>query len=89
MPRRNKPKTPLLAILREMETDDRRDEFAALAGTTRLYLYQLAGCNRKSCRADLAQRIAAASVVMADKYGTQVVTLDTLAGMCAACAVEG
>ena len=89
MARRNAPKTPLLAVLRQLETDDKRNEFAALAGTSRLYLYQLSICSRKSCRADLAKRIADASVVMAEKYGTQVLTLDGLSTMCASCAVEG
>ena len=89
MARKNTPRTPLLAVLRQLETDDKRDEFATLADTSRLYLYQLSICSRKSCRADLAKRIADASVVMAEKYGTQVLTLDGLSTMCASCAVEG
>ena len=89
MASKNQPKTPLLAVLRQLGTDDKRDEFAGLAGTSRLYLYQLSICSRKSCRADLAKRIADASVVMAEKYGTQVLTLDGLSTMCASCAVEG
>lgn len=83
MPRRNAPKTPLLHVLRQLGTDDKRNEFAALAGTSRLYLYQLSICSRRSCRADLAKRIADASVVMAEKYGTQVLTLELLSTMCA------
>jgi hypothetical protein len=83
MPRKNQAKTPLLAVLRQLETDDKRDEFAALAGTSRLYLYQLSICSRRSCRADLAKRIADASVVMAEKYGTQVLTLEVISTMCA------
>ena len=89
MARRNAPKTPLLAVLRQLETDDKRDEFAALAGTSRLYLYQLSICSRRSCRADLAKRIADASVVMAEKYGTQVLTLEVICSMCAECSTEG
>lgn len=89
MARRNQPKTPLLALLRELANDERRAEFAALCGTTHIYLYQLAICSRKSCRADLAKRIADATVVMCEKYGTQVLTLETLATMCAACSTEG
>lgn len=85
MPRRNTPKTPLLHVLRQLGTDDKRNEFAALAGTSRLYLYQLSICGRKSCRADLAKRIADASVVMAEKYGTQVLTLEVICSMCAEC----
>lgn len=83
MPRKNTPRTPLLHVLRQLGTDDKRNEFAALAGTSRLYLYQLSICSRRSCRADLAKRIADASVVMAEKYGTQVLTLEVLSTMCA------
>ena len=89
MARKNQPRTPLLAVLRQLATDDKRDEFAALAGTSRLYLYQLSICSRRSCRTDLAKRIADASVVMAKKYGTQVLTLEVLCSMCAECSTEG
>ena len=89
MPRKNTPRTPLLHVLRQLGTDDKRNEFAALAGTSRLYLYQLSICSRKSCRADLAKRIADASVVMAEKYGTQVLTLEVISTMCAECSTEG
>lgn len=85
MPRKNTPRTPLLHVLRQLGTDDKRNEFATLAGTSRLYLYQLSICSRRSCRADLAKRIADASVVMAEKYGTQVLTLEVLSTMCAEC----
>lgn len=77
------PATPLLALLRELETDDRRRTFAALTGTSVDYLYQLATCQRKSCRAPLAKSIADASVVMSRKFGTVIVTMDELAVMCA------
>ena len=80
--RKSLPKTPLLQILRDM-TPDQRDEFALVAGTTVSYLYQLAGCNRKSGRAALTKGIADASVLMAERYGTPVITMDTLATMCA------
>ena len=89
MPRKNTPRTPLLRVLRDLATDDKRNEFAALAGTSRLYLYQLSICSRKSCRADLAKRIADASVVMSSKYGTQVLTLEGLSTMCSECSLEG
>jgi hypothetical protein len=79
--RKSIPKTPLLVILRQM-TAAQRDEFAMLAGTSTSYLYQLAGCNRKSCRAGLTKGIADASVVMGAKYGTDSVDMDTLATMC-------
>ena len=85
MPRKNTPRTPLLVVLRQLETDDKRDEFARLAGTSRLYLYQLSICSRRSCRADLAKRIADASVVMHEKYGTPVLTLEVISTMCDEC----
>ena len=74
--------TPLLLILRALENDARRDEFAALAGTSRMYLYQLAGCHNQSCRSRLAQAIEDASVKMAEKYGSPKITTRELATMC-------
>lgn len=74
--------TPLLEVLRALETDERRDEFATAAGTSRGYLYQLAGCHNKSCRSSLAQAIADASVEMGLQYGTPVITVRELATMC-------
>ena len=79
----------MLAVLRQLGTDDKRDEFAGLAGTSRLYLYQLSICSRRSCRTDLARRIADASVVMAERYGTPVLTLEVISTMCAECSTEG
>ncbi len=81
------PPTPLLALLRAYETVQRREEFAQLAGTSRIYLYQIAGCyrGRVSCSADLAKRIADASVVMAERYGTPAITMETIATMCREC----
>lgn len=74
--------TPLLVILRQLGTAEKRDEFARMAGTSTAYLYQLAGCNRGACRARLAKAIADASVAMNLIYGTDVVTMETLATMC-------
>lgn len=82
------PKTPLLAILRVLGNNVRRDEFAKLAGTSTLYLYQLAGCHNRSCRSALAKAIADASVTMHKKYQCGVVTMDTLATMCS-CVQDG
>ena len=76
------PTTPLLSILRHLDSDERRDEFAKLAGTSTAYLYQLAGCKRGACRSRLAKGIADASVVMRDRYGSEVITMETLATMC-------
>lgn len=76
------PTTPLLALLRELETDDKRNEFAQLAGTTRVYLYQLAGCNTQACRSRLAKAIADAAMTMHIKYGTEPISMETLATMC-------
>lgn len=81
--RKNHPQTPLLELLRQLENDAKRDEFATLCGTSRGYLYQLSICGRRSCRVDLAQRIADASVQIAAKYGTPTITVQVLATMCA------
>lgn len=82
--RNEPPKTPLMALLRELATEPRRAEMAKIAGTTVGYLYQLAGCypGRCACRSDLALRIAQASTQMRTKYGTTAITMETLATMC-------
>lgn len=76
------PATPLLTILRQLGTDAKRAEFAAKARTSVSYLYQLAGCNRGACRANLAKAIADASVEMSLLYGSDIITMDSLATMC-------
>lgn len=76
------PTTPLLSILRQLATDTRRAEFAALAGTSVAYLYQLAGCKRSACRARLAKGIADASVAMNARYGSDTISMEVLASMC-------
>lgn len=76
------PKTPLLTILRNLDTDARRDEFSMLAGTTTSYLYQLAGCHNRACRSSLALAISKASEVMNDRYGCGSIDVTTLATMC-------
>jgi hypothetical protein len=81
--RKNEPAAPLLAILRDLETKGKREEFARLAGTSVNYLYQLGTCKRKSCRVSLAKQIADASVEMNLLYGTPVLTLEQVAMMCA------
>lgn len=80
--RKAPPRTPLLNILRLLANPKRRDEFARLAGTSQNYLYQLGTCARTSCRIGLAKSIADASLVMARKYGTPVLTLEEVASMC-------
>ena len=77
-----KTPTPLLRVLQQLENGARRQEFATLAGTTTNYLYQLGSCQRDSCSARKAKGIADASVVMSKKYGSDVLTLDTIATMC-------
>lgn len=74
--------TPLLDLLRELDTAEVRMEFAKLAGTSVPYLYQLAGCCRTACRSQLAKRIADASKVMNAMYGTPIITMEQLATMC-------
>lgn len=76
------PTTPLLQILRQLGCAEKRQEFAALAETSVAYLYQLASCARGACRTRLAKGIADASVEMHKRYGTDIVTMDTLATMC-------
>jgi hypothetical protein len=85
MPRHTDPKTPLLDLLRKLETDARREEFAKLAGSPVSYLYQLASCNRGACRSRLAKGIADASVKMHKKYGAPIITMEVLAIMCEGC----
>lgn len=74
--------TPLLELLRALETDERRDEFAELAGTTRMYAYQLGTCQRRSCRTPLAVALAEASNRMNKKYGTPVISIEEIGTMC-------
>lgn len=76
-------RTPLLLVLRQLENSTRRQEFADAAKTPVNYLYQLGSCQRASCRADKAKAIADASVTMNLLYGTDVLTVDTIATMCA------
>lgn len=74
--------TPLLDLLRNLGTIERREEFAMLAGTSRMYLYQLAGCYTRACRTDLALAITKASVAMNEKYQCGYIDMHTLATMC-------
>lgn len=74
--------TPLLRLLRQLGTEPKRGEFAREAGTSVNYLYQLAGCKRASCSALKAKRIADASVLMHEKYGSDVITMEQIATMC-------
>lgn len=83
--RKTPPATPLLALLRDLKTAERRTEFALLCGTSVNYLYQLGTCARQSCRVPLARRIVLASEVMGKKYGTETLTLEKISTMCAEC----
>lgn len=74
--------TPLLELLRNLGTIERREEFAMLAGTSRMYLYQLAGCYTRACRTDLALAITKASIVLNEKYQCGYIDMNTLATMC-------
>jgi hypothetical protein len=76
--------TPLLTALRACTVGEQH-EWAALADTTRNYLYQLATCSRKAPGVNLAKRIADASVQMHVKTLGRVpkVTLEQIATMCA------
>jgi hypothetical protein len=81
--RKSEPQTPLLALLRCL-TDDQRATLASDAGTKVSYLYSLATCQRSSCRADLAMRIAKASEAMCRRTGgaSPIVSIEELATMC-------
>lgn len=83
--RKSPPVTPLLSLLRTLETPEQRAHFAARCGTSVNYLYQLATCKRTSCRVGLAKRIAEASSEMALLYGTPVLSLEVVSTMCAEC----
>ena len=74
--------TPLLLLLRQLETDDRRRAFAQDAGTSVNYLYQLAGCKRRSCSALKAKQIADASKLAAKRWATPVISMEEIATMC-------
>ncbi len=81
--RTSEPKTPLIALLRAL-TPDQREQLAADAGTTVGYLYALGSCTRQACRADLASRIADATVKMSKrtKGVTAAIDVATLGTMC-------
>ena len=77
--------TPLLTALRACTVPEQH-EWAALAGTKRNYLYQLALCtDGRQARVRLAKAIADASVQMHVKTLGRVpkVTMEELATMCA------
>jgi transcriptional regulator with XRE-family HTH domain len=76
--------TPLLDALRTLSVPEQH-RLAALAGTSRNYIYQLAGCSRRPS-VDLASRVARATELMhAETEGRcPVVDLHTIATMCAA-----
>jgi hypothetical protein len=76
------PTTPLLTLLRDLGTRERRDEFAAKCDTSTLYLYQVAGCHRRSCSAHKAYLIEQTSKEFNLLYGTPVVTMAEIATMC-------
>lgn len=82
MKKDTKTLTPLLVVLRQLGDEARRSEFAAAASTPINYLYQLASCKRQSCSALKAKRISDASVLMHEKYGSDVITMEQIATMC-------
>lgn len=84
--KRDKPKTPLLALLRQL-TIAEQTLLAEWAATSRTYLYTLAGCGRDSCRAQLAAQIEEASRRMAVRTNgaSRIVTQQEIANMCKGC----
>ena len=82
--RKNSPQTPLLALLRSLN-DEQRKKLAKDAGTSVSYLYSLASCQRGACRSTLAMQIAKASERMCEYTGgvSPIVSMEELATMCA------
>lgn len=81
--RTNEPKTPLLALLRQL-TPEQREQLAADAGTRVDYLYALGSCTRKQCKAHKAALIEAATKKMRERTRgkTPVITVSELGTMC-------
>lgn len=81
--RRSAPRTPLLALLRQL-TADQRVQLADDAGTSVSYLYSLASCQRTSCSTALALQIERATEKMCQRTGgeTAIVTVHELGTMC-------
>jgi hypothetical protein len=80
------PKTPLLEVLRQCTVAEQH-ELAALAGTKRNYLYQLATCRRKSTKLNTAYAISEAVTKMHVKTLGKVpkISVEELATMCPRC----
>lgn len=80
------PMTPLLEVLRQCTVEEQH-ELAALAGTQRNYLYQLATCQRKSTKLDTAFKIVEAVNKMHVRSLGRIpkISLDELAQMCKEC----
>lgn len=76
----NKHETVLAHWLRAASPDE-RERLATLAGTSVLYLYNLAACRREP-KVGLALRIAAASAEVA-REGLLEISVEQLATMCA------
>lgn len=78
------PATCLMALLRACKDDAERDLLAGWAGTTRNYLYNLAGCHRGQPKLKLGLAIANASERLHKhtEGRTPIVTADALASMC-------
>lgn len=88
--RTNEPKTPLLALMRAL-TPDERQWLADHAGTSVVYLYSLASCQRQSCRTPLALKIVEGVAQLREARPARTrrdmpeITVETLATMCEAC----
>lgn len=82
--RKNEPKTPLLALMRLLTPEQRR-QLAEDADTSVSYLYSLGSCQRGACGAGLALQIEKASERMCQRTGglTPIVSMQELATMCA------
>ena len=81
--RQAKFETPLLLALRQCNTAEQH-EFAALAGTTRNYLYQMATCQRSEYLSETVRRVSEASKAMHVKPTGRVpkLSMEEISQMC-------
>lgn len=89
-PKKDTPTTALMGLLRTC-TDEEREWLASEAGTTKNYLYSLAGCHRGQPKLGLGLAIAEASKRLHRTTAgrTPIVSAEELATMCDVAGFEG
>jgi hypothetical protein len=77
------PETPLLKLLRCCTVAEQH-ELARLAGTTRNYLYQMAGCHRKEFSASKVMAVSEAATRMHVKSLGRIpkISAEAITAMC-------